>query len=108
MSVKYNTLPIQNIEDLMSDFNPKLIPVHAKKQHMASLSEDEFRDKILRPLLIAKGLIHGRDTCGPDEEGKDCYFWQEDRIRGRLLVVVQTKRGNINLSSTASANLLNA
>ncbi len=92
----------------MSKFNPKLIPNHAKKQHMLSFSEDEFRDKFLRPLLIAKGLIHGRDTCGTDEEGKDCYLWQQDRIRGRLLVAVQTKRGNINLSSTASANLLNA
>ncbi len=92
----------------MPDFDPRLIPIHAKKQHIASFSEDEFRDKFLRPLLIAKGLTHGRDTCGPDEEGKDCYFWQQDIIRGRLLVAVQTKKGNINLASTASSNLLNA
>jgi hypothetical protein len=92
----------------MSKFNSNLIPVHKKKQHIASFSEDEFRDKFLRPLLLEKGLIHGRDTCGTDEEGKDCYFWQNDPIRGRLLVAVQTKKGNINLSSSASTNLINA
>ena len=75
---------------------------------MSSLSEDEFRDKIFRPLLIAKGLVHGRDTCGTDEEGKDCYFWQDDPIRGRVLIAVQTKKGNVNLSSSASSNLINA
>ena len=92
----------------MTQFNPGLIPNHKKRQFLAQYSEDDFRDKILRPLFIAQGLVHGRDTCGTDEEGKDCYFWQMDPVCGRSLIVVQTKKGNLNLSSTAKDNLLNA
>jgi hypothetical protein len=93
----------------MSDaMDPRLIPAHKKKQFLASLSEDSFRDQIVRPLLLHQGLVHGKDTCGVDEEGKDSYFWQDDKVRGRVLVAVQTKKGNLKLSANAKDNLVNA
>ena len=92
----------------MSIIDPHIIPLERKKKFLAKLSEDEFRDKVVRPLYIAQGLIHGKDTCGPDEEGKDCYFWFEDPIRGRVLYCVQTKRGHLKLASKLRDNVTNA
>ena len=88
--------------------DPRLIPLSQKKKYLLTFSEDDFRDKVVRPLYAMQGLVPGKDTCGPDEEGKDCYFWEEDKIRKRTLWAVQTKKGNLNLASKARDNLLNA
>ncbi len=93
---------------MVASLDPKLIPLHKKKQYLSTFSEDDFRDKVIRPLYLMQGLEHGKETCGSDEEGKDCYFWDQEKIRGRVLIAVQTKKGDLKLSSKARDNLLNA
>lgn len=87
--------------------NPKIIPLFKKQEYLKTLTEDDFGDKIVRPLYLQLGLKHGKDICGPDEDGKDCYMWGEDVIRGRVLYLVQTKRGDLKMSSKASDNVTN-
>ncbi len=94
---------------MTKDFlNPSLMPNSKKKEFLKGMLENEFRDKVVRPLYILKGLQHGKDICGVDEDGKDCYFYNDDPIRGRILYAVQTKRGDIKKSSSARDNLMNA
>lgn len=79
-----------------------------KERFLRSLSEGQFRDRVVRPLLLRRGLQDGRDLCGPDEEGKDAVFLAPSVLGAPDLIVVQTKKGNINLASKASDNLINA
>jgi len=86
--------------------DPKLIPHHKKKKLLASYSEDDFRELVVRPLFIQKGFVHGHDTCGPNELGKDCYFWTKDSFENKRLAVVQTKRGDLKMSRKAESNIV--
>lgn len=88
--------------------NPELISRFKKERFLRDMSEDDFRDRVIRPLFIRQGLKDGRDLCGPTEKGKDAVFMHEDLLGIRDWYVVQTKRGPLNLSGKASANLLNA
>lgn len=84
-----------------------LIPDEAKKKFLQSLTEDEFRDQVVRPLFRKLGYMHLRENCGPDEEGKDCIFVERDNL-GRLhLVAIQTKRGPVNMAGTKPSENLN-
>jgi hypothetical protein len=78
-----------------------------KEQFVGKLDEDSFRDKVVRRLFRSIGYDDGRDLCGPEEEGKDAVFVDRDKFGDELVTVVQTKSGNINLSSDGSKNLLN-
>ncbi len=84
------------------------IPRRRKEKFLESLSEDDFRDQVLRPLFSRLGLKDGRDLCGPDEEGKDAVFVQPQVMGPDDVWAVQTKKGRINMASKASANLQNA
>lgn len=79
-----------------------------KDRFLLSLSEDEFRDRVVRPLLLRIGFQDGRDLCGPTEAGKDAIFVKIDLLGTKQLFAVQTKKGNLNLASKASHNLVNA
>jgi hypothetical protein len=79
-----------------------------KERFLLSLSEDDFRDRAVRPLFHRRGLRDGRDVCGPDEEGKDAIFIATDALGLDDVIVVQTKSGNLNLARKASQNLENA
>ncbi|MEQ1823161.1 MAG: hypothetical protein ABL949_11670 [Fimbriimonadaceae bacterium] len=48
-----------------------------KTSRLARLSEDEFRDQIVRELFLAQGFRSYRDVCGADEEGKDCVLFKD-------------------------------
>jgi hypothetical protein len=85
-----------------------LISRFKKERYLKAMSEDDFRDRVIRPLFYRLGLQDGRDLCGPDEEGKDALFVIPDPLGFHDLVVVQTKAGNLNLASRAQDNLLNA
>src|SRR5712675_2025294 len=76
-----------------------------KHQFLQTFSEDDFRDSVVRPIFERKGLTFVRDTCGPDEEGKDCIFLGKDLLGKTLVYAVQTKRGNLNLSSKVLENV---
>ena len=84
------------------------IPRNKKKNFLKNFSETEFRDKVIRPLFFRLGYSDGRDLCGPQEEGKDCIFTFKDQFGAENIHVVQTKKGNLNLSSKASQNLIEA
>ena len=63
-----------------------------KERFLLSLSEDDFRDLVVRPLLLRQGLQDGRDLCGPFEEGKDALFVAIDQLGLQNIWVVQTKK----------------
>lgn len=84
------------------------ISLFRKQRFLLGMSEDDFRDRVVRPLFLRKGLRDGRDLCGPQEKGKDCIFLSEDPLGATQLYAVQTKKGNLNLSSKASINLIAA
>jgi hypothetical protein len=79
-----------------------------KEQFLAAMSEDEFRDRVVRPVFERRKLKFVRHTCGSDEEGKDCICIGQDTLSRRIVYAIQTKKGNLNLASKASDNLINA
>lgn len=79
-----------------------------KERFLRSISEDEFRDKVVRPLFLRQGLMDGRELCGPFEKGKDTLFVARDPLGMQNVYVVQTKRGQLNLAKKASANVVEA
>lgn len=88
--------------------NVKSISLFKKQKYLKELSEDDFRDLAVRPLFLRLGFKDGRDLCGPTEAGKDAIFWQTDLLKSIDYVAVQTKKGNLNLASKATANLVAA
>src|SRR5437762_438540 len=77
-----------------------------KERYLKQLSEDEFRDRVVRPLLLLRGMQDGRDLCGPNEAGKDSIFVSHN-VLGQLDVhSVQTKRGTLNLSRKVTQNIV--
>ncbi|MES2859472.1 MAG: NACHT domain-containing protein [Pseudomonadota bacterium] len=76
-----------------------------KEKYLLDLSEEDFREKVVRRLFRRLGFVDGRDLCGPEEQGKDAVFFEEDKMGIQTLVVVQTKRGNVNLASDSTKNL---
>lgn len=77
----------------------------AKERYLLSLSEAEFRDEVVRPVLSLRGFRDGRELCGPNEAGKDALFLAENQLGQEEIYVVQTKKGNITLAADASKNL---
>ncbi len=87
---------------------PETISRFKKYRFLLQMSEDCFRDEVVRPLFLRQGLTDGRDLCGPDEKGKDALFISPDKLGIEDIYVLQTKKGNINLARKAHANLLEA
>ncbi len=87
---------------------PDSISRFRKERFLLSMSEDKFRDEVVRPLFLRQGLKDGRDLCGPLEKGKDTIFITEDRLGMVDLYAVQTKRGTLNMSRTAAENVVEA
>ena len=84
------------------------LPDSKKKENLLSLSEDTFRDQVIRPLYRRQGVRHLRDTCGADEQGKDCLFVGDDPLGAPMVIAVQTKKGSVTMAGTApSQNLAN-
>ena len=73
-----------------------------KDRYLLSLSEDDFRDKVVRPLFLRSGYSDGRDLCGPMEHGKDTVFSETDKLGLSSFTAVQTKKGNLNLSGNSA------
>jgi hypothetical protein len=87
---------------------PETISRFKKERFLLLMSEDDFRDKVVRPLFLRQGLADGRDLCGPTEQGKDAVFVHVDRLGMKDFYVLQTKKGPLNLSGKIQANLLQA
>lgn len=86
----------------------KGIPRRKKEAFLLSMSEHDFRDRVVRPLFLRRGLQDGRDTCGPDEKGKDTYFLSHTALGTTDVLVLQTKKGPLNLTRKVSQNLVEA
>ncbi len=87
---------------------PEAISRFKKEKFLRSMSEAKFRDEVVRPLFIRKGFQDGRDLCGPTEQGKDTLFVTQDKLGFPALYVVQTKKGNLNLSKKVSNSVVEA
>lgn len=79
-----------------------------KERFILQMSEDQFRDEVVRPLLIRMGLQDGRDLCGPQEEGKDAVFVTKDPLGIENVYILQTKKGPLNMASRATSNVITA
>jgi len=88
--------------------NPESISRFKKHRFLLDMIEDDFRDKVVRPLFLKAGLKDGRDLCGVDENGKDCIFVDINKLGQREIIAVQTKRGNLNLSSKVQSSIVTA
>ncbi len=94
----------------MSDLTEraKAISQFKKLRFLASLSEKDFRDRVVRPLFRKKGFSDGRDVCGTEEHGKDAIFVKPDSFGIPDVYAVQTKKGKLNLTRKATENLMEA
>ena len=79
-----------------------------KERYLRQLSEHEFRDRIVRPLLLRRGLKDGRDICGPQEAGKDAIFVADNALGMLDIFALQTKKGHLNLGRQRSQNVVDA
>src|SRR5438876_1237618 len=79
-----------------------------KERFLRKLTEAEFRDRVVRPLFLRRGMTDGRDLCGPDEAGKDSIFVTENKLGLLDIYALQTKRGHLNLARKASASIVEA
>lgn len=87
---------------------PETISRFKKHRFLLEMSEDQFRDEVVRPLFLRQGLTDGRDLCGPFEKGKDAVFVSTDKLGLEDVYVVQTKKGNLNLSRKVQSNIVEA
>ena len=76
-----------------------------KEKFISKFNEDEFRERVVRRLFTALKFKDGRDTCGPEEYGKDAIFIETDKLGVDNIIAVQTKTGNINMSGDPANNL---
>ena len=85
--------------------DPSGISRKRKLLHLKELSEDEFRDRVVIPLFERHDFTAVEDLCGPNEEGKDCVFVQENSLGQTELYAVQTKRGDLSLARESNKNV---
>lgn len=90
------------------EIKPEIISRFKKEAYLLKLSEDNFRDNVIRPLFLRWGLKDGRDLCGPTEKGKDVVFIQKTQWNVDEIIAVQTKKGSLNLSKKKSTNVTEA
>ena len=79
-----------------------------KRKFVAKMSEDDFRDLLVRPLFLRKNFVHGAELCGPTEAGKDCFFRTPAPFGGDYVAVLQTKTGNMNMGREPAKNVQEA
>ncbi len=99
---------LQGAAEMSEISRPESISRFKKQRFLLEMSEDKFRDEVVRPLFLRQGLTDGRDLCGPSEKGKDALFVSVDKLGIEDVYVVQTKKGPINLSRKTTENLLEA
>jgi len=80
----------------------------AKLARLVALSEDDFRDTVIRPLFKLQKFRSYRDLCGHDEEGKDCVVLKDVEFGGVHVYAIQTKKGRLNMSSKVTENVATA
>jgi hypothetical protein len=84
------------------------IPLGKKHRYLEGLSEDDFRDKVVRPLFLRMGFSDGRENCGPQEQGKDTILTRDSLIGTTEIHAIQTKKGNLNMARKQNNNVIEA
>ena len=84
------------------------ISLFKKRRFLLSFSEAEFRDRVVRPLFLRQGLKGGTDVCGPNEMGRDAVFLTTNTFGLREIYVVQTKKGALKMTRSATHNVVEA
>lgn len=79
-----------------------------KLRHLGSLSEDDFRDRVVRPIFVRQGMRDYRDLCGTDERGKDCILTVQREFGRVELIAIQTKKGKLDLTRARKQNAVEA
>lgn len=105
MTTEHHPIGSENADSHGSHDIAIAIPREEKKLRLARMSENDFRDRIVRPLFLALKYRDGRDLHGPDEDGKDVVFIEDDKFGRTRVVCVQTKKGNLNMSSAVTKNI---
>lgn len=77
-----------------------------KREVLDGMSEEDFRDKVVRPIYRRRGLTHLRDTHGTDELGSDCIFVGKDPLGSPMVIAIQTKKGPVTMAGTTPSNAL--
>ncbi len=88
--------------------DPHIATRFAKERYLLTLSEDNFRDQVVRPLFYRMGFGDGRDLCGPTEEGKDTIFTHPNPLGQLEVYAIQTKKGSLNLGKKKAGNIVEA
>ncbi len=79
---------------------------HSEKLvRIASFTEDDFRDAVVRPIFLLQGYNKYHDTCGADEEGRDCVLLKKGEFDQDIVCAIQTKSGNLNMSREPAKNV---
>lgn len=76
------------------------------RHDLSKLSEDEFRRRILIPLLSAIGYRDVEHYHGRNELGKDIVAWKEIEEGGRENVALVAKRGKIRASASGDVSTI--
>jgi hypothetical protein len=97
-------------EDMKDIAVQKAITLHRTKKEdfLLKMSEDKFRDEVVRPLFLRLNYTDGREMCGPFEQGKDTVFVDVDKLGLKNVLVVQTKKGALTMSRKATQNIIEA
>ncbi len=106
-STDNTSAPTQIKHMTLSEYASK-ISRFKKERFLRNMTEDAFRDQVVRPLFLLRGMQDGRDLCGPTEAGKDSIFTTENKLGQLEIYALQTKRGHINLSRTNTDNVVTA
>jgi hypothetical protein len=73
-------------------------------QNLQSLSEEDFRQEVLIPLLRKMNFQKVRERHGPDEYGKDITFFEPAEFGGTRYAIV-AKVGSISGAASGKSNL---
>ena len=76
-----------------------------KLRRLKELKEVDFRHNVVHPLFGALGYKDYRDVHGNDELGLDAICTDTDKLGSVQLIGIQTKRGDLKMSSAASDNV---
>ena len=77
-----------------------------KKEILKNLSETEFRQDLLIPLLSKLGYIAPIEYHGTSEKGKDIICLEYDRLREQRFLAVVAKTDDLSGSASSSAGLM--
>lgn len=93
--------------------NPQLLKISFTMNHnekieiLEKLSEQEFRQDVIVPLLSKMGFIAPMEYHGTNEKGKDIICFEYDKLREQRFLSVVAKVGDLTGSASTNAGLMN-